>query len=122
MTAPPRRLRAQATLPSDNPLLNWHHAFIRALPCVCCGKPAPSECAYVGRLAGRGSLPTDHYLVPLCGPATVWQDCCHSRKHFLGAGRFWSELGTDPLDVARQLWLVSGEVTAGLRAVTRVRQ
>src|SRR5213075_1198082 len=52
----------------------------------------------------------------------VWQDCCHSRKHYLGATRFWSELGIDPVDFAAQLWRVSGNVTAGLRAVTLARQ
>ena len=67
--------------------------------------------------AGYGLPPTEHYLVPLCGPATVWQDCCHSRKHYLGAARFWSELGIDPRDLACQLWRVSGDVTGGLRAV-----
>ena len=68
-------------------------------------------------LAGLGLRGTDYYLVPLCGPATVWQDCCHSRKHYLGAARFWSELGIDPRDLACQLWRVSSDVTAGMRAV-----
>jgi len=116
MNLPPRRLRARARLPSpqDNPLLTQHQAFIRALPCLSCGKAAPSECAQI-----RGST---GYLVPLCGPATVWQDCCHSRKHYRGAARFWSELGIDPLDLAAQLWRVSGNVAAGLRAVMLARQ
>jgi hypothetical protein len=120
----PRRLRARARLPSppDNPLLTRHQAFIRVLPCVSCGKSAPSEGAQVRLQAGRGLAPTDHYLVPLCGPATVWQDCCHSRKHYRGAARFWSELGIDPLDLAARLWRVSGDVTGGLRAVMLARQ
>jgi hypothetical protein len=124
MNPPPRRLRARARLPSppDNPFLTRHQAFIRALPCVSCGKPAPSECAQVRMLVGLGNPASDRYLVPLCGPATVWQDCCHSRKHYRGAARFWSELGIDPLDLAAQLWRVSGDVTAGLRAVMLARQ
>jgi hypothetical protein len=65
---------------------------------------------------------TDYYLVPLCGPATVWQDCCHSRKHYIGAARFWSELGIDPVDLAFQLWRVSSDVTAGRRAVIAAQQ
>jgi len=73
-------------------------------------------------LAGLGLRGTDFYLVPLCGPATVWQDCCHSRKHYLGAARFWSELGINPIDIAAQLWRVSSNVTAGLRAVMLARQ
>jgi hypothetical protein len=124
MNPPPRRLRARARLPSppDNPFLTRHQAFIRALPCVSCGKPAPSECAQVRMHAGLGIPASDRYLVPLCGPATVWQDCCHSRKLYRGAACFWSELGIDPLDLAAQLWRVSGDVTAGLRAVMRARQ
>src|SRR5204862_1097494 len=72
--------------------------------------------------AALGLRPTEHYLVPLCGPATVWQDCCHSRKHYLGAARFWSELGIDPLDLASKLWRVSGDAAAGRRMVMRARQ
>ena len=124
MSAPPRRLRAQARLPSppDNPLLTRHQAFIRALPCLSCGKPGPSECAEVRMQANLGFPRADDYLVPLCGPATVWQDCCHSRKHYLGAARYWSELGINALDLVWQLWRVSGDVTAGWRAVMLARQ
>lgn len=106
---------------SHDPIVTRHQRFIRSLPCLSCGRPAPSECAYVGMIAGLGIR--DRWLVPLCGPATVWQDCCHSRKHFLAAGRFWSELGIDlPGELARQLWRVSGDVPAGLRVVRRARQ
>ena len=72
--------------------------------------------------AALGLPPSDRYVVPLCGPATVWQDCCHSRKYYLGAARFWSELGIDPLDLAPRLWRVSGDMTAGLSAVMRARR
>jgi len=122
MNPMPRRLRARLPSPPDNRLLTRHQAFIHSLPCVVCGKPAPSECAQVGMLAGLGLRGTDYYLVPLCGPDTVWQDCCHSRKHYRGPARFWSELGIDPRDLASQLWRVSGDVTAGWRAVMLARQ
>ena len=122
MNPMPRRLRARLPSPPDDRLLTQHQAFIRSLPCLSCGKRAPSECAQVGMLAGLGLRGTDYYLVPLCGPATVWQDCCHSRKHYRGAARFWSELGIDPPDLAWQLWRVSGDVTAGLRAVIVAQQ
>ena len=122
MNPMPRRLRARLPSPPDNSLLTRHQAFIRSLPCLSCGKRAPSECAQVGMLAGLGLRGTDYYLVPLCGPVTVWQNCCHSRKHYRGAARFWSELGIDALGVARQLWRVSGDVTAGHRVVARARQ
>jgi hypothetical protein len=124
MRTPPRLLRrqSQASTPPDYPALKRHQRFIRSLPCLGCGKPAPSECAYVGRLAGLAVPRGDWYLVPLCGPATVWQDCCHSRKHYRGPARFWSELGIDLRGLASQLWRVSGDVTAGWRAVMLARQ
>ena len=124
MTARPRRSRgpSQPSIAPDDPMLTQHQAFIRSLPCLGCGRPAPSECATIGIFA-RFAVPESHqYLVPLCGPPTVWQDCCHSRKHYRGAARFWSELEIDPFDLALQLWRVSGDGTAGLRAVTRTRQ
>src|ERR1051325_1702314 len=124
MTAPrrpPRSRSAVATLP-DNHLLSRHQAFIRALPCVGCRKSAPSECAHIGMPAGLSLSPSERDVVPLCGPATLWEDCCHSRKWFLGAARFWSALGIDPLDLAYLLWRVSGDVKAGEYLVLRARQ
>src|SRR5437764_9169487 len=70
---------------------------------------------------GIGSPPSGRYLVPLCGPDTVWEDCCHSRKHHLGATRFWLRLGIEPLDLAAQLWRVSADVEAGERVIMRAR-
>ena len=123
MNMPPRRLRAQAlsAIGPHNPLLTKHQEFIRALPCLACGKPPPSECACVRFHPGIGLPVSDPYLLPLCGPATVWDDCCHSRKHFLGAGRFWSGLGIDPLDLAARLWRVSADVEAGEGVVRNAR-
>jgi hypothetical protein len=120
MTARPRRSQPSAS--PDDPILTQHQAFIRSLPCLACGKPAPSECATLGRLARLAVRERHQYRVPLCGPPTVWQDCCHSRRHYLGASRFWSELEIDPFDLALQLWRVSGDVLAGMGAVTRTRQ
>src|SRR5438552_4400812 len=124
MRAPRRLLRGQSQPPTwpDNPMLTKHQRFIRSLPCLGCGKPAPSECAYVGMLPGLGILPDHRYLAPLCGPATVWQDCCHSSKHYRGGARFWSALGINALDLALQLWRVSGDLTAGVRTVMRARR
>ena len=117
---PPRSRSAPATLP-ENHLLSRHQAFIRALPCVACRKPPPSECAHIGMPAGLGLSPSERDLVPLCGPATIWDDCCHSRKWFLGAARFWSALGIDALELAYRLWRVSGDVQAGEYLVLRAR-
>jgi hypothetical protein len=60
--------------------------------------------------------------MPLCGPATIWEDCCHSRLHYLGASRIWSALGIDPLALAAPLWRVSGDSKAGQHAVMRACQ
>jgi hypothetical protein len=101
-----------------------HRAFIRSLPCLACGRPAPSECAAIGARteAGTGLQPTARLIVPLCGPPTVWEDCCHSRLYYRGRTRFWSELGIDPLALAARLWRVSGDREAGVHAVMRARQ
>ena len=60
-------------------------------------------------------------MLPLCGPRTVWEDCCHSRQHDLGL-RFWSALGIDPLDLAFRQWSVSGDLPAGEQLVRQARQ
>jgi hypothetical protein len=83
MTPHLQRLRRQAPPPHQpvKPILSRHQTFIRALPCSACGKPAPSECAPIGLHAGM-RLPTgDRYLLPLCGPASVWDDCCELIQH-----------------------------------------
>src|SRR5260221_9729728 len=108
MRVPARFARAVARPPLGpaSLALERHRDFIRSLPCVACGRPAPSECAAVGARtdAGTGLQPTARFGVPLCGPPTVWGDCCHSRLYYRGRARFWSELGIDPLAVAVRLW------------------
>jgi hypothetical protein len=118
MRVPARLARAVAPSPIGpaSLVLEQHRAFIRSLPCVACGRPAPSECANVRERSG------DRYTVPLCGPPTVWQDCCHSRLYYRGRTHFWSELGIDPLALAARLWRVSGDREAGVHAVMRARQ
>jgi hypothetical protein len=118
MTAPRRRLRGQSP-PPDHTSQTRHQAFIHSLPCLGCGKPA-SECAQVGTFAGLATPASDRYLV--CGPATVRQDGCHNGRHYRGAARFWSALGVEPLEVAVELWRLSGNVKAGRCAVMRVRR
>jgi len=116
------RAAAQSWTGPESEVLIRHRAFIRALPCLCCSNPAPSECAHLRAHAELGLPSSGRYLVPLCGPATVWADCCHSRKHYLGATRFWSALGIDPRDVAFRLWRVSGDIEASLHIVMQARQ
>ena len=94
-----------------------HLAFVRQLPCVACGKAAPSEAAHVrtGTDGGVGVKPRDRYAVPLCA-------ACHAKQHRIGELTFWSALSIDPLNVALRLWTVSADVKAGERTVFRARQ
>jgi len=94
-----------------------HLAFVRQLPCVACGKAAPSDAAHVrtGTDGGVGVKPGDRYAVPLCG-------ACHAKQHRIGELTFWSALRIDPLNVALRLWSVSADMEAGERTVFRARQ
>ena len=94
-----------------------HLAFVRQLPCVTCGKAAPSDAAHLrtGTDGGVGRKPGDRYAVPLCTP-------CHAKQHRVGELSFWSALRIDPLNVALRLWTVSADIQAGERIVFRARQ
>jgi hypothetical protein len=94
-----------------------HLAFVRQLPCVICGKPAPSEAAHLrsGSDAGAGMKPSDRYSISLCTD-------CHTLQHQFGELTFWSTVRIDPLNVAFRLWTVSGDIKAGERIVFRARQ
>ena len=94
-----------------------HLAFVRLLPCVACGKAAPSDAAHVrtGTDGGTGIKPGDRYAVPLCA-------ACHAKQHRVGELTFWSALRIDPINVAARLWVVSGDEKAGARTVFRARQ
>ena len=94
-----------------------HLAFVRQLPCVVCGKAAPSDAAHVrsGSDGGAGMKPADRYCVSLCTD-------CHALQHQFGELTFWSTVRIDPLNVALRLWTVSGDLKAGDRIVFRARQ
>jgi len=94
-----------------------HLTFVRQLPCVACGKAAPSEAAHVrtGTDGATGMKPGDRYAVPLCV-------ACHAKQHRVGELTFWSALRIDPLNVALRLWTISADLKAGERAVFRARQ
>jgi hypothetical protein len=94
-----------------------HLAFVRQLPCVACGKAAPSEAAHVrtGTDGGIAMKPGDRYTIPLC-------TACHAKQHQIGELTFWSSLRIDPLNVAFRLWTVSSDLNAGERTVFRARQ
>ena len=94
-----------------------HLLFVRQLPCVACGKTAPSEAAHVraGTDGGTGMKPGDRYAIPLCC-------ACHAKQHRVGELTFWSALHIDPLNVAFRLWTVSNDLKAGERTIFRARQ
>ena len=94
-----------------------HLVFVRQLPCVACGRAAPSEAAHVrtGTDGGVGMKPGDRYAISLC-------NACHARQHWIGELSFWLGRRIDPLDVALRLWTVSGDTKAGERTVFRARQ
>src|SRR5215469_5041640 len=97
---------------------SWQHlAFVRQLPCVVCGKAAPSQAAHVrsGSDGGAGMKPADRYSLSLCSD-------CHALQHRFGELTFWSTVCIDPLNVALRLWTVSGNIKAGERIVFRARQ
>jgi hypothetical protein len=83
------RQRKSNTHPGRRP---QHLAFVRQLPCVVCGKAAPSEAAHVrsGSDAGKGMKPSDRYSLPLCNG-------CHALQHDFGELGFWSVVRIDPL-------------------------
>jgi hypothetical protein len=118
MPAPriPRTVGHRKTTP-DLRRRRQHLAFVRLLPCVACGKAAPSEAAHVrtGTDCGAGVKPGDRYAVPLC-------TACHAKQHRIGELTFWSALRIDPLNVALRLWTVSANIKAGERTVFRARQ
>src|SRR5215469_10309073 len=94
-----------------------HLAFVRQLPCVACGKAAPSEAAHVRTATdgGVGVKPADRYAVPLC-------TMCHAKQHRIGELTIWSALRIDPLNVSLRLWTISGDLKSGERIVFRARQ
>ena len=111
------RTVARSKSETDHRRRRQHLAFVRQLPCVVCGKAAPSEAAHVrsGSDAGAGMKPSDRYSVSLC-------TSCHALQHEFGELRFWSVARIDPLNVAFRLWTVSGDFKAAERVVFRARQ
>jgi hypothetical protein len=118
MTAPriPRTVARRKPAPNFRRRVQ-HLAFVRQLPCVACGKAAPSDAAHVrtGTDGGLGMKPGDRYAVPLC-------TTCHAKQHRIGELIFWSALRIDPPNVATRLWTISADIKAGERTVFRARQ
>lgn len=114
----PRAMTEHKRRPNER-LRPQHREFVQSLPCIACGKPAPSECAHIrtGTDAGTGLKPSDRFCLPLCGPFG-----CHHNQHQVGEAEFFGRLGIDALDYAARLWAVTGDREAGLRCIFRARQ
>lgn len=63
-------------------------AFIRTLPCACCGVHSlsvPHHHNAVGH-GGKGSKCSDYRAIPLCSLK------CHNKVHQIGRSSFWGDL------------------------------
>jgi hypothetical protein len=87
-----------------------HLAFIRRLPCVCCGTRRNVEAAHIRmgsalygkRPAGMGEKSSDRFTVSLCARH-------HDEQHSMNEAAFWSALGIDPLQLALALFDSTGD-------------
>ena len=91
-----------------------HLAYLRQLPCVCCGNNTATEAAHVRMpdmradkpKVGMAEKPDDCWALPMCG-------ACHRRQHEDGERRFWDFGVRDPVFICLALSRVSGDVEAG---------
>lgn len=96
-----------------------HLAFLRTLPCLCCGDNTSTEAAHIrfsdARIvkmnAGVGAKADDFFCVPLCGQH-------HRQQHEIGDELvFWKRYGIDPILYALRLWSVSENYEMGCQIV-----
>jgi len=95
-----------------------HCKFIRGLPCIICGDNVSVECCHIrystpGKPnAGVGAKPDDKFTLPLCGN--------HHRAQHAGSERkFWQALELDPIKIALELYLVSGNHEKGCEIIEK---
>lgn len=101
-----------------------HLMFIRKLRCCVCLSGPPCEAAHVrkglpadAKKGGTGLKPEDKWAVPLC-PPSFGKEGHHVKSHRLGEDTFWQALGVGiPVELARTLWQVSGDLDKGLAKV-----
>lgn len=99
-----------------------HLAFIRQLPCLCCGNNIETEAAHIRfadrtvckRQTGKGEKPDDAFTVPLCGRH-------HREQHDMNEREFWRRQGIDPIRAALALWYWTGDVDASLVVIEATR-
>lgn len=95
-----------------------HLAFIRTLPCICCGDNTATQAAHVrysdARIAktnpGVGQKPDDCFTLPLC-------QVCHSAQHRMNEPSYWARKNIDPVLVSLRLYSISGDVNEAMKVI-----
>lgn len=99
-----------------------HLAFIRSLPCVCCGNNTQTEAAHIRtgqRFFGKESTgmqekPDDKWTLPLCH----WH---HAEQHEGNELAFWKRYNVDPFVLALTLYAHTGDVETAELVIIRQR-
>lgn len=99
-----------------------HLAFIRTLPCLVTGNEIETEACHIrysdakaGKFnPGVGAKPDDRWTVPL-------SSTLHREQHSMGEKRFWESYGIDPIEIAKQLYAVSGDHEQGCKIIAKAR-
>src|SRR5262249_5703265 len=85
-----------------------HVRHVTKQPCVVCGKrPSDAHHLRFAQLPALGRKVSDEFTVPLCR--------AHHREihRFSDEGSWWRDSGTDPLAIARSLWLETHPLSRG---------
>lgn len=104
-----------------------HLAFVRSLPCACCGTRASIEAAHVrfgapsyGKTTTpMAQKPDDRWTVPLC---TKHHREGPEAQHGTNERAWWSAQRLDPLALAQALHACSGDVELGEHVVAEARR
>ncbi|MEQ8782540.1 MAG: hypothetical protein RIE06_22975 [Roseibium album] len=98
-----------------------HLTFIRQMPSLISGIEGCEAChvrygdpRHRKPRTGKGVKPDDAWTVPLLPEE-------HRSQHTTNEQAFWKAIGIDPLEVAVQLYAVSGDIEAGWEIVRKVR-
>ncbi|MFN3247730.1 hypothetical protein [Roseibium album] len=94
-----------------------HLAFIRKLPSII-SEESPCEACHVRyadpdhrkRKTPKGRKPDDCWVVPMTPEE-------HRCQHGGNEKNFWEHIGIDPLEIARRLYSVSGDIEAGRKII-----
>lgn len=79
-------------------------AYLRRLPCACCGAAPPCDAAHIRsanlafgkRQTGKAEKPDDKWALPLTR-------ACHFRQHSMAELTFWKNVGVNPFKLAARI-------------------